>query len=159
MGALMTGCRLGELRRMRVQDYLPDLKRVLVNDTKNDKLRHSSLSPEGIEFFSELTKGRKPYHLMFLRKDGSGWRPHVHYKKFKATCIAAGIHPPIRFHALRHTYASHAAMAGIPLTVIAKQLGHRDTLMVERHYSHLGSSFVDEIIQTQMPALVSGEER
>lgn len=96
---------------------------------------------------------------MFLREDGTGWRPYVHYKKFNAACIRAGIHPPLHFHGLRHTYASHAAMAGIPLNVIAKQLGHRDTLMVERHYSHLGSSYVDEIIQTQMPTLVSLDKR
>lgn len=157
MGALMTGCRLGELRRMRVQDYLPDLKRVLVDDTKNDVLRHASLSPEGIAFFSKFTKGRKPDQLMFLRVDGTGWRPCVHYRKFHAACIVASINPPIRFHCLRHTYASHAAMAGIPLGVIAKQLGHCDTLMVERHYSHLGSSYVDEVIQERMPELISME--
>jgi len=158
-GALMTGCRLGELRSMRVQDFLPDLKRVLVNDTKRDMLRHTSLSKEGMAFFSKLAKKRNPDQLMFLRSDGRSWRGSTHYRKFKAACVGAGIEPPIRFHGLRHTYASQAAMAGIPLVVIAKQLGHRDTLMVERHYSHLGSSFIDDVIQKQMPRLISKKPR
>jgi hypothetical protein len=41
------------------------------------------------------------------------------------------------FHALRHTWASLAVMGGVPLLVVAKNLGHVDTRMVEKHYGHL----------------------
>jgi hypothetical protein len=33
-------------------------------------------------------------------------------------------------------------MNSMPLLVVAKNLGHRDTRMVERHYGHLAPSFV-----------------
>jgi len=46
-------------------------------------------------------------------------------------------------------------MAGIPLAVIAKLMGHRDTRMMESYYSHIGNSYVDEVIQNKMPSLVS----
>jgi hypothetical protein len=28
-------------------------------------------------------------------------------------------------------------MAGMPLMIVAKELGHRDTTMVEKHYGHM----------------------
>jgi hypothetical protein len=33
-------------------------------------------------------------------------------------------------------------MRGVPLAVIAQQLGHADTRMVEKHYGHLAPSYV-----------------
>jgi integrase len=43
----------------------------------------------------------------------------------------------VNFHILRHTHGSHLAMNGVPLGVIAAQLGHADTRMTEKHYAHL----------------------
>ena len=44
---------------------------------------------------------------------------------------AAKMDPPATFHILRHTYASALAMRGVPMGVIAAQLGHSDTRMTE----------------------------
>ena len=56
--------------------------------------------------------------------------------------------PPINFHGLRHTYASRLAMRGVPLAVIAVQLGHSDTRMVEKHYGHLAPNYVADTVRT-----------
>jgi hypothetical protein len=42
-------------------------------------------------------------------------------------------------------------MAGVPLFVVAKNLGHRDTKMVELHYGHLAQSYVTEAIRAGAP--------
>ena len=42
----------------------------------------------------------------------------------------------VTFHTLRHTFASHAVMAGVDLYTLAKILGHRDLAQVQR-YAHL----------------------
>jgi hypothetical protein len=42
-------------------------------------------------------------------------------------------------------------MNGVPLIVIAKNLGHRDTRMVEHHYGHLAPSYVAEAIHAGAP--------
>jgi integrase len=68
-----------------------------------------------------------------------------------AACRHARISPAISFHGLRHTWASLAVMAGMPLMVVAKQLGHRDTKMVERYYGHLAPSYVNEAIRAGAP--------
>jgi len=47
----------------------------------------------------------------------------------------------LTFHILRHTHGSHLAMPGVPMGVIAAQLGHADTRMTEKHYTHLAPSY------------------
>jgi hypothetical protein len=42
-------------------------------------------------------------------------------------------------------------MAGMPLMVVARNLGHRDTRMVERHYGHLTADFINEAIRSHAP--------
>ena len=66
-------------------------------------------------------------------------------------CEHANIKPPIGFHGLRHTWASHAVMNGVPLLVVAKNLGHSDTRMVEKHYGHLAPSYVTDAIRAGAP--------
>jgi integrase len=63
----------------------------------------------------------------------------------------AKITPPISFHGLRHTWASLSAMNKVPLMVIAGNLGHADTRMVEKHYGHLAPSYITEAIRAGAP--------
>ncbi len=42
-------------------------------------------------------------------------------------------------------------MQGVPLMVIAHQLGHADSRMAERHYTHLSSSYIADAIRTNLP--------
>jgi integrase len=44
-------------------------------------------------------------------------------------------------------------MATVPLTVIAQQLGHRDTRMVDKHYGHLAKKYVTDTIRNLSPKL------
>lgn len=54
-------------------------------------------------------------------------------------CKNAGLRP-ISFHVLRHSFASHAVMKGIPLRLVQEWLGHNDIRMTQR-YSHLDQDF------------------
>lgn len=154
-GALLSGCRVSELRLMRSGDYLPGLKRLLIRNSKGGRIRHVSLSDKGAAFFAHMAKDRPAEEPMFLRADGRVWRPGSYQRPFHKATFSAGLPQDVCFHQLRHSYAAHAAMAGIPLQVIARQLGHADTRIVERFYAYLGSSYLDEVIQTKMPDLVA----
>jgi integrase len=65
----------------------------------------------------------------------------------------AKIKPAISFHMLRHTHGSTLAMRGVPMGVIAEQLGHADTRMTEKHYAHLAPSYVADTIRAHFPTL------
>ena len=43
----------------------------------------------------------------------------------------------VRLHDLRHTFASHAVLQGIPLPVVSRLLGHKQPSMTLR-YAHVG---------------------
>jgi integrase len=151
MAALQTGARYGELCKIKVGDFNPDAGTLAVYKGKKSKPRHVILTDEGQDVFRQLTVGRNPEELLLRRADGSAWGKN-HQDHFVAVANAgAGIKPPIGIHILRHTWASHAVMNGVPLMVVAKNLGHVDTKMVERHYGHLAPSFVVDAIRAGAP--------
>jgi integrase len=57
-------------------------------------------------------------------------------KRFKKACKDAGV-PPVRFHDLRHTFATRLAASGQPLRMIQEFLGHADskTTQIYAHYA------------------------
>jgi integrase len=79
------------------------------------------------------------------------WNKSSQIRPMREVCIRAKIAPPISFHGLRHTWASHAVMNGMPLMVVARNLGHVDTRMVEKHYGHLAPSYVADAIRAGAP--------
>ena len=42
-------------------------------------------------------------------------------------------------------------MNGMPLLIIARNLGHTTTRMVERHYAHLGPSYEVDAVRKSAP--------
>ena len=141
-GALLTGCRYGELASLTVDDFNPDAGTARVRQAKSGKPRHVVLTDEGRQFFAALAAGKPGSARLFVRRNGKAWGKSEQQRPLVAACAAARIDPPANFHALRHTYASRLAMRGVPLAVIAAQLGHADTRMVEKHYGHLSSGYV-----------------
>ena len=57
-----------------------------------------------------------------------------------------------------NTHGSHLAMAGVPMGVIAAQLGHADTRMTEKHYAHLAPSYIAQTIRANFPVLNLADE-
>jgi site-specific recombinase XerD len=55
-------------------------------------------------------------------------------------------------HLLRHTFASHAVMRGIPMRQIQEWLGHGSTVVTMR-YAHLAHGIGDDLIRRLAPAL------
>ena len=144
--ALMTGCRYGELCALTVADFNVDVGAISIRRSKSGKARHVSLTDEGRAFFERLTAGRAGTERMLGR-----WGASSQLRPMAAAVERARIEPRITFHGLRHTYASHAVMGGVPLIVVAQHLGHADTRMVEKVYGHLAKSFVSDAIRAGAP--------
>ena len=152
-GALVTGCRYGELSRMQVKDFDASASTISVRLSKSGRPRHVALGDEGLALLKKLTAGRLGNELIFHRGDGKAWGPSHQQRPLEEASSAAKIDPPATFHILRHTYASSLAMKGVPMGVIAAQLGHSDTRMTEKHYAHLAPSYVADTIRASLPAL------
>jgi integrase len=146
-GALLTGCRYGELAAMTAQDFNPDGGNVRVRKSKGGKPRYVWLTEEGQKFFAALSAGKPSNSHVFVRDNGRAWAKSEQQRPLQTACEAGRVDPPINFHGLRHTYASRLVMAGVPLKVVADQLGHADTRMVEKHYGHLAPSYVADTVR------------
>jgi len=149
--ALETGARHGELVALQVHDFNPDTGTLAIRQSKSGKSRHVVLTEEGAAFFKQVCAGRPGHATMLLRADGQPWGRAQQSPLMRAASKRAKITPPINFHGLRHTWASLAAMAGMPLMVVAKNLGHRDTRMVEMHYGHLAPNFITNAVREHAP--------
>jgi integrase len=149
--ALATGARYSELANFRIADFNPDAGTLHVRASKSGKGRHIVLTEEGIGQFEGLSAGRPANGWMLLKGDGTKWRKSHQTRPMREACVRAGIKPLPSFHALRHTYASLSIMAGGPLLVVATNLGHSDTRMVEKHYGHLAADYVAREIRKAAP--------
>ena len=149
--ALATGCRFGELAALQVRDFHAESGTLHVRTSKSGKGRHVVLHEEGSELFRRLAAGRLGPEPMLRKFDGTSWRKSHQDRPMREACARAKIEPPANFHVLRHTYASLAVMADAPLMVVARNLGHADTRMVERHYGHLSESYIAEAIRKAAP--------
>lgn len=146
--ALLTGARYGELCRLKVIDFDALANAIRIEISKSGRSRSIALTDEGVAHFSRLAKGKSGEDLLLIRDDSEPWSTSHQLRRMADACKAAKIAPSVSFHILRHTYGSRLAMRGAPMPVIAAQLGHSDTRMTERHYAHLGPSYVSEMVRS-----------
>ena len=152
--ALLTGGRYGQIAQLTVRDFNVDAGTLRMHSRKGDgseRIHHVHLTSEGVRFFASVCAGRSGPHLIFTKDDGSTWSKSHQTRPIQEASARAKIRPPVNFHVTRHTWASHAVMNGVPLLVVAKNLGHSDTRMVEKHYGHLASSYIADAIRAGAP--------
>lgn len=151
--ALLTGARYAELCRLTVGDFHNN--KIDIHVSKSGRPRSVALTEEGAKFFEQICAGRGAQEIMLPRRSHRGitsaWGKSDQHKPMMAALQAARIDKPATFHTLRHTWCSLSAMAGLPLMVIAQNVGHTSTRMTEKHYSHLARSYVDEAVLKLAP--------
>jgi len=144
-GAMYCGARYSELGRLVVGDFNQRASTIFISKSKSGKSRHIHLDPEARAFFAEVCAHRSHTDNIFLR-DGEPWKKDDQKKAMRRACARAGIRK-VGFHQLRHSAASRWIMLGVSLKVVADQLGHTSTRMVDRFYGHLASSHVSQVFR------------
>jgi integrase len=143
--AVRTGLRLGELLALAWTDIDFDNRTVEVSKsfdhrlkrigpTKNRKSRTVDLTPATIEALRKLRTRRKVASIsgaVFTNTEGE--RLHYLYLSRKLKEIAPR---PIRFHDLRHTYATLRIAKGDNIVDVSKQLGHHAVGFTLDKYAH-----------------------
>jgi len=151
--ALLTGGRYGSLTKLKVRDFNEDAGSLDLRTRKGkgvEKVFSVVLNDEGQDFFRAVCIGRRGDELMFTRADGTPWGVNHQKPQLQRACRRAKI-VYININQMRHTWATLALMNGTDKTVVAENLGHRDTRMIDHHYGHLTDEYKKEKIQAGAP--------
>ncbi|MCY4551994.1 MAG: tyrosine-type recombinase/integrase, partial [Defluviicoccus sp.] len=134
---LLTGCRKGEIVRLRwaeVRDHMLMLadsktgpRKVPLNSQARRILDRQPRGGSEFVFPSPLDPSRP------RRDDLRLW-----YRIRKEASIE-----DVRLHDLRHTHASHAVMNGVPVPLVSRLLGHSNVRMTLR-YAHLEDRDIEQ---------------
>ncbi len=154
--ALHTGCRYGELTALRVDAFNPKQQTLHIVMSKSGKPRTLALKKEGAAFFADAIKGKDEHDLIFRhtsgRHKGEAWKRTQQTFHMVRACEAAKIEH-CGFHILRHSVASWLKMNHADSMTVARQLGHRDTRMVELHYGHLEDTWFANEVRSKLPSV------
>jgi len=129
-GALVTGCRFGELCRLRSGDVNLQASTIHIRESKSGKPRHVPLTDEGVELFRRLTIGRDRQALVFMR-DALERQPRQ--ERAPSNRKAPAEMTPELVAALRAR-----RMEGIPVAEIAAEFG-MTRRTVSRHTADLAT--------------------
>jgi integrase/recombinase XerD len=152
LAALYTGCRVGELANLRVEDVGHQIFGLRVAAFKRSPARFVFLPDEGMAFLLRMIEGKEARDLVFKSDMGKVWR-RQHANLFRRAVSKAGLPEQFVFHGLRHTYASDLIRQGVPLEVVAKQLGHNDIRTVSQTYGHIAEQFREEQVRMRFSPL------
>ena len=132
---LQTGCRAGEILKLRWREVDGDT--LQLEDSKTGP-RQVLLSPEALAIIEWQPRSGSPWVFPSPMNPA---RARFDISLWKKVRKLAGIED-VRLHDLRHTFASQAAMQGIPLPVVARLLGHAQVEMTLR-YAHVSDRDVE----------------
>lgn len=158
LAALYSGCRVGELANLRVEDVGHQVFGLRIAAFKRSPARFVFLPDEGMAFFLRLIEGKAPKDLVLRSDKGKVWK-RQHANLFRRAVREANLPPEFVFHGLRHTYASDLIRQGVPIEVVARQLGHADIRTVAETYGHIAEQFREEQIRTKFSPLDDMELR
>ena len=127
---LLTGCRRNEILALRWSEVHPDA--LALADSKTGP-RKVPLNSEAKALLARQPRGQS--HFVFPSPRGSDRPRASDLLLWNTVRREAGIED-VFLHTLRHTFASHAVMQGVPVPVVSRLLGHTNAQMTLR-YAHL----------------------
>lgn len=156
---LKTGMRKGELLALTWENINWHNGQIIVSQSMSDRIITSTKSNR----IRYIDMTRELYNCLYKRKEKKGFvfaddeSKHFSMRRLNDTldqiCKKAGLRK-ITVHTLRHTFASHLAMAGAPLQAIQGLLGHAD-IQTTMRYAHLSKSIYKETIGLLEPKPVN----
>src|SRR5581483_10505223 len=177
--AITTGMRRGEVLGLRWEDTDLEEGRVRVRRTviaTNDGVHFStpktSASRRSVPLPAETVAGLRTWKaqqarerlawgeayndfgLVFSRENGEPFHPDVVSKTFEKRGEKIKL-PRIRFHDLRHTFATLALEAGVPAKVVSVILGHSSVAITLDVYSHSVPA-LEEAATAKVASLIFG---
>lgn len=134
--------RLDELVHLRWADVDIEHRLIAVHrgrhgTTKSGKARYVPILDALLAFLRTFALQRDGATLVFPGRKGKvRTKPGVRFP-FKQAVERAGLAKTLRFHDLRHTFASHWVLEGGDIFRLSKILGHSSVTVTQNVYAHL----------------------
>jgi integrase len=155
--ALRTGMRQGELKALQWSSIDWQARSITVQHSrcdytgeltppKSNRIRHI---PMDIDVYEMLHARKASTGYVFIDVDGHPFNDKRLQRRLARICDQAGIRK-IGWHTLRHTFASHLAMRGVPMTAVQMLMGH-SSIATTMRYSHLAPSTLRAAIDMLNP--------
>jgi len=142
------GLRVSETMRVAAGDI--DSKRgvIVVRNGKGDKDRLTVLSPRLLDSLRNYwgksrPRSAQPWLFPGKTKDGHISRESLQAEIRKARS-RAGMRKPVRYHSLRHSFATHLLESGVDIRVIQALLGHR-SLSATARYTQVRTDHIAQV--------------
>lgn len=147
--AVYTGMRVGEIislkkGKVNLEKLVIEVDKSLEGPTKSRKVRYIPIHTELAEVLKKTIDKNKGEYVFPKNKRGEK-RGRDFRTAMKNTLERAGL-KKIRFHDLRHTFASNFIMSGGNILSLNKILGHSDLKMTMR-YAHLAPDYLEGEIE------------
>ena len=148
---IMTGLRRGEICGLQWSDINFTDKTlfvrrsiskqhgcILIGETKTDTGTRKILLPQSVVALLQERRKEAVGEWVFphFAKPSEPLNPNSAYTKLKSILKRANL-PSIRFHDLRHTFATHAIQGGVDAKTLAGILGHADASFTLDTYTHV----------------------
>ena len=149
---LMTGLRRGEICALMWRDFdakagTLGISRTLhskgqgiyaLGDTKTSQGNRTIILPESVAALLRARKKASISQWIFPQPTSPElpMNPGTTYRRLKTLLEEAGL-PSIRFHDLRHTFATHALTSGVDAKTLAGILGHTNASFTLDTYTHV----------------------
>jgi integrase len=167
-----TGMRRGEALALRWADLDLEASRATITETvgsvayavvrgrpKSDRSRRSvALDPGTVAALRAHRKAQAAERLalgpayadgglVFTCEDGTPLHPERVSRLFDGRVRDSGL-PRIRLHDVRHTWATLALRAGVPLKVVSEHLGHTSIAVTADTYMHVSAAMERDAAET-----------
>lgn len=149
--AFFTGARLGELAALDVR-HVDARRHTLAIPSGKTGARIVTLTDEGARWFADRARGRGASEPLFAPAEGGRWAPSMQIRRMKRAVAAAGLPRTASFYTLRHSYISRAIERGMPLTLLAENVG-TSLKMIEQNYAHMLAASRRALVERTAPRL------
>lgn len=131
VAALNTGMRKSEILNLEWTQVDLEARRIRVEKTKSGKIRFIPVNDVLFNVLNKLKNRSGKSSFVFFNPETG--KPFLDMKTaFKGACKRAGI-SNLRFHDLRHTFASRLVEKGVDIETLKELLGHHSITITQRY--------------------------
>jgi len=148
------GLRIGEALALHAKDLDPEVGTIHVLRGKGNKSRTVGLDPTAFAMVERWIERRGKLRIkrtapLFCTLAGRPLYDSYVRHLLKRLGREAGIEKRVHPHGFRHTHAAELMREGVPINVIAKQLGHSSSSVTARYVDHISPVEVIETMQAR----------